>query len=183
MSGRKKILILISIVAAMICLIIYFVILPTVQDIMRISNAVTLERVDLEKKYLRGQFLKNIIENFEKIKPQEDKLVSIFIVRNEELKFITALEEIASQYDISQKLRLQPLDQISSKKVFYSLPMGATIQGSYIETLKYLKDLEQLNYYINFSSIKISSIGKLSGQDSISTTLDGHIYALVGEQE
>ena len=160
-------------------IIIYFIILPTIKDIKKISDDVYTERVDLEKKYLRGQLLRKTIEDFEKIKPEKDKLTSVFIIEGEELNFITDLEKIASSYDLEQNLDLQP-NKNEINGFYYSLPLEIKIQGGFIEILKYLHDLDKLNYYINLSSITINTD---TGGQKNNSTLKGEAYILPAEEK
>lgn len=177
MTVKKKIAISMIIVGIATTLVVYFIILPTIQDIKKISDGVYNERMDLEKKYLRGQLLKKTIENFEKVKPEKDRLSSIFIKEGEELKFITKLEEIAAFHNLKQDLGLQAVKDGGSG--FHSVPSGVSVQGEFINILKYLKDLQQLNYYFNIFSITINSAGE---EDSITANLQGEIYALSAEE-
>lgn len=183
MTVKKKILISIIVVTIVIGLIIYFIIFPTINDIKKINDTIYAERVDLEKKYLRGQLLKKTVQDFEKIKPEKYKLTSVFIIEGEELQFITALENIVATHNLTQDIQLQQAPD--KKDDFYSLSLKIKTQGEFIDTLKYLKDLEQLNYYFNIFSIQINATGKERDQKDklITTNLDGKIYTLSAEKE
>ncbi|MFA6215697.1 MAG: hypothetical protein WC768_03955 [Patescibacteria group bacterium] len=172
MKIKQKIIIFLAIVLFITGLVIYFVILPTVNDIKKISSDIYAERIDLEKKYQRGQLLKKTIADFEKIKPQKDRLSSIFIVSGNELKFITDLEEIAALHKLTQNLNLQPIKNLEDGS-FYSSPLEIKTLGGFTETLKYLKDLEKLTYYFNISSLEFRSDDQTG---LISNTVSGKIY-------
>lgn len=178
MTIKKKIAISIIIVLIFTALIIYFVIYPTIKDIKKISSTIYDERVDLEKKYLRGQLLKKTIEEFESAKPKQEKLASIFIVEGNELEFITALEKIASAYNVEQSLQLKPVQNKNS--FYYSLPLDIKIKGNFINILKYLKELEKSNYYFNISAVDLNNDNKT---DIISADLSGKVYALSSQKE
>lgn len=178
MNIGKKIIISAAVAGFTIGLLIYFIILPTIQDIKKISDAVYAERVDLEKKYMRGQLLKKTLEDFEKIKPEKEKLASIFINPGKELEFITALEKIAGRYNLKQNIQLPTISEKIGEKTYYPLPLEVVINGDFIEILKYLKDLERLNYYFNIASINISLDEKNSEKKSVNAILNGKIYIL-----
>jgi len=177
MTVKKKIALSISIVIIIMILIIYFIILPTVNEIENISKAVYIERVDLEKKYLRGQLLRKTIENFEKIEPQKDRLASIFIIEGEELKFITQLEKIATLHNLKQNLRLETAD--SKNQDYYSLSSEVSINGQFINILKYLESLEQSDYYFNIFSLAINA----AVQNEVTAKLKGQIFAIPAFEE
>jgi len=176
MSIKQKIIFYILVVAIIISGVIYVVILPTVRDIKKINGDVLAERIDLEKKYLRGQLLKTTIANFEKIKPQEDKLNEIYIGQNEELRFITALENIANRYGLEQDIQLAE-NADGATAIYEPLALEINTQGEYINILQYLKDIERLNFYFNISKITFGTGGKLKTNDSpISILMKGQIF-------
>lgn len=175
MDIKRKITISIALVGATIGLIVYFIILPTIQDIKKISDAVYAERMDLEKKYIRGQLLKKTLEDFEKVKPEKEKLASIFVSQGKELEFITALEKIAAVHGLKQSIQLQPTAGKKGEKL-YPLLLEVTTNGDFIEILKYLKDLEKLNYYFNIFSLNLGLDAKNSSNKAINAILTGKIY-------
>src|SRR3989344_1443922 len=181
MTIKKKIIIFTSFVTIIIAVIVYAIILPTINDIKNISKSVYQERADLEKKYLRGQILRNTIENFEKIKPEKVRLISIFIIENQELEFITELENIAAANHIEQQLNFQSNknEGEKSEKGFYSLPLEIKVQANFLETMRYLEDLEKMNYYYNIESVTIDTAGQNS--DMIRLSLTGNVYMLPAE--
>ena len=172
--GRKIALYIIA-VLIVTSLIIYFVILPTINDIKTINQAVYNEKLDLEKKYLRGQLLRKTIEDFEKIKPEQDKINSIFIKQGNELEFITALENIAANYNLEQKLSLRS-DLPADSGIYYPLPLEISIRGNFINILKYLNDLEKLDYYFNIAELAVTA-GQAT-ENFTDTKLNGEIYML-----
>jgi len=178
MGIKKKILISVTIVLSIIGLIVYFIIWPTIKDIKTINYAVYLERLDLEKKYQKGQLLRTTIENFEKIKPEQDKLKNVFVIEGQELEFITSLEQIAEKNQVDQELKLATSDDVN-RPSSYSLPLTLKINGSFIGILKYLRDLENLDYYFSINSITLDteSTNRVT-DDHISAILSGNIYVI-----
>ena len=73
MSVKRKISVALVVVILILVGVVALVIWPTITDIRKISNAIYLERIDLEKKYLRGQLLRKTVDDFEKIKPTIEK--------------------------------------------------------------------------------------------------------------
>ncbi|OGY47433.1 MAG: hypothetical protein A3J65_04780 [Candidatus Buchananbacteria bacterium RIFCSPHIGHO2_02_FULL_45_11b] len=183
MAIKRKIIISIALVGAATGLIVYAIILPTIQDIKKISDAVYAERMDLEKKYIRGQLLKKTLEDFEKARPQKEKLASVFVNQGKELEFITALEKIAADQGLKQNIQMPAATGKKSEKNLYSRLLGITVNGDFIGILKYLKDLEKLNYYFNISSLTVGLDGKNPGNKAVNAILTGKIYTLPGAQK
>jgi Tfp pilus assembly protein PilO len=172
MAIKKKIMISIVVVLIFTALIIYFIILPTIYDIKHISDTIYAERVDLEKKYLRGQLLKTTIREFKAAKPAQDRLSSVFITEGNELEFITTLEKIAGSLSLQQNLTLQ--QTVTKNYLYYSQPMVIKINGDFIQILRYLKDLEKANHYFNIFSLSLNDNG-----NNVTATFQGEVFALV----
>jgi len=174
LSARTKIFITIVVVAIIIGAIIYTIIIPVMSDIKKISATITDQKVDLERKYRRGQLLRKTVENFERVKPRKERLTSIFMRQGEELDFITTLEQIAEKNRLDQKIRLQidnPADRV--------IPLGLVVQGSYNQIMNYLADLEKLDFYYNVSALSLTASGPIDSLGrSIATTLTGQIFAI-----
>lgn len=175
MTIKRKIIISLIIFLIAISSIIYFIILPTINEIKRISNDIYFERVDLEKKYQRGQLLRVTIKNFEAIKPEKSKLESVFISEGKELEFITSLEKIANDNNLNQEIKLQEKIIKKQENNYYPLSLAISINGEFINTMKYLQSLEKLNYYFNISAMTINTDEQ---KKSILTDIKGEIYVL-----
>ena len=177
MNAKIKITIFIVGIILIISIIAFFIIIPTVSDIKKISGAIYTERVDLEKKYLKGQLLKKTVNDFEAIKPQKDKLDTIFIIRDEELKFISTLEGIASRNNVDQTINLQT-KEIKQKDGIKALPLKITVTGNFTQVMKYLTNLERLNYYFNISTLNLGA-----SKDFISITLVGDVFSQIKTED
>ncbi len=178
MSIKRKIILYLAGVVIFTGLIFYFIILPTIKDIQKINSDVLAERIDLEKKYQRGQLLKKTIQNFETIKPEEEKLDKIYVIEGEELKFITALENIANKYNIAQDIGLA--EKSSALAAGYStLGLKITANGSFTDLLRYLKDIEKMPTYLNISNISLATGDKNQANGlKITANLDGNIFVI-----
>ena len=162
-------------VVAIISVMTYFIILPTIQDIQKINDALQRERIDLEKKYLRGQLLNKTIDDFDRVKDKKGLLSTAFIVEGEELAFITQLEQIAEQNQVTQSLKLATEERRQPSNRTYSvLPLTIELTAPFTQTVNYLHDVETLPFYVNTESINISS----SGNDQLHTTITATVYML-----
>ena len=147
-------------------LLIYFVVVPTINDIKTMGKEIEEQRLDLEKKYIKGQSFRQLNENLKTIEPKLDLLDQIFINKNRELEFVTTLENKANKNKISQKINLgepRATDNENFKKINIQLATTGDFSGQ----LKYLLDLESLNYYINMKSLEFypSGGGKEQGNN------------------
>ena len=153
---KKKIFVSIVIFVLIIGGLIYLVIIPTINDIKKMGEEIEAQRIDLEQKYIKGQSLRQLTENLKEIEPQLIMLDQIFIKQDYELEFITKLEDIAAQNNISQTISLDTA-KINKEKSYQTLPLRLAARGNYKNMMNYLTNLEALDYYININSMDLSS--------------------------
>lgn len=152
---KNKITISLSGFFIVILSLIYFIVVPTVQEIKTMGDSIEAQREDLEKKYIKGQSLKKLTENLNKIEPKLELLDQIFINKNRELEFITSLENKANKNQVSQKINLSAPEKTENQN-FQKTNLQLFTKGVFIKQLQYLADLEQLNYYINVKILELS---------------------------
>lgn len=162
-SFKRRILINLIFLLSIVMSIVYFIIIPTIDNIKETSQRINEQKLDLETRYLGGQRLKKLNEILKTIEPQINILDKIFISQNRELEFITTLEEVAYRNNITQKINLGEI-QNSNNPTYKTMPIQLTAQGKFDDQINYLKDLESLNYYINIDSIKLSRVSARSAK-------------------
>lgn len=153
MSIKKKMYFTLALVAIAIGLIAYAILWPTWQEINDVVTAIQRERLDLEEKYQRGQRMKKMTAEYQKIKSLRTRLDTIFIPSGDELSFITTLERLEREYNVEVIPALEGLrDALGPND---PLPLGLTIRGNYESAIRYLIGLERLTYYYNIASVNI----------------------------
>lgn len=139
-----------------IFIIIYFVIFPSVRDIRNIKNEIEAQRLDLERRYVKGQSLRKMTEKLERAQEKIHVLDQVFIGQDSGLEFVTALEGVAGKDGVNQKINL--LSSAGVDNGFYKMvPLQLSSQGEANRQMNYLVSLETLNYYINIKSLELSS--------------------------
>jgi len=151
---KKKIVIIFIVFIVLIFSVVFFIIIPTVKDIVDIKDEIEYQRVDLEKKYIKGQNIKKISEKLKEIESRIDLLDNVFVNSDESLGFIMLLENQAGGSGINQKINLLPPEE--SNNFYKKTPLQLFTQGDFINQLKYLISLEKLEKYINIKSLEIS---------------------------
>lgn len=135
--------------------LVYFIVIPTIKEIKDMGRAIEAQREDLEKKYIKGQSLKQLTENLSKIEPKLELLDQIFINKNRELEFITSLENEANKNQVSQKINLSA-PQKAENQNFQNTGLQLITKGGFIKQLQYLINLEHLSYYINVNLLELT---------------------------
>ncbi len=164
--------------------IIFFIIMPSINDIKRIKQEVERERIDLEKKYIKGQSLKQLKENLKKIKPELKMLDNAFIISGHELDFITTLENFAHKNHVEQKINMNAFKNLNESQILQKIPLSLSLKGNFTNLINYLTDSEASHYYININSLEISSVSAKpfisnkspNNNSGISMALSANIY-------
>jgi len=159
--------------------LIYFIVIPTIKEIRVMGDAIEVQREDLEKKYIKGQSLKRLTENLNKIEPKLELLNQIFINKNRELEFITSLENKAGKNQINQKINLSA-PQKAENQNFQKTDLQISTKGVFNKQLQYLMDLESLGYYINVKLLELSLAddnGKAASSTPEKTNLNMYLGA------
>ena len=153
---RKRIAISIVGFFIFIFAVIYFVIFPSIRDIKNIKNEIESQRLELERRYVKGQSLRKMTEKLKRAEEKVYVLDQVFIGPDAGLEFITALEGAAGKNGVNQKINL--LSQTPVDNGFYKIvPLQLSSQGEISRQMSYLVSLETLNYYVNIKSLELSS--------------------------
>ena len=161
---KQKIIYLSAVFIALSGIIIYFVLLPAINDIKKLRAEIINQKVDLEKKLSQEKNMTKLSDKIKKIEPQIDILENIYINKNRQLEFITVLEGIADKQQVAQKIVLNPENETKELN-YYKTPLSIVVQGTYNNLINYLINLENINYYINIYSLSLNSSGQ-SGRTS-----------------
>ncbi len=159
--------------------IIIFIVIPTIDDIKNIKNEIETQRIDLEVKYKRGQSLKKLTEDLKLIEPQLSKLEYIFIEEDKVLDFITNLEDIASDNNVTQKLNLSS-DNAVFNNSYKKTPLQIITNGNFINQINYMAALENLNSFININNLELtfsSGPSVTSEGESINSSISMLLFA------
>lgn len=172
MAAKRSLFLFTGFILALTGVIIFFIILPTAKEIKKMKNLIYNERVDLEKKYMRGQLLNKVIKNFESVKAEKDRLNSVFVNEGQELEFVTTIEKNASENNLTQEIQMKSSKDNGS---YVSSALGINTSGTFLNTLKYINELGRMNYNFNINSISIITDEKTN---TVNTSITGEYFIL-----
>jgi Tfp pilus assembly protein PilO len=161
---RKKIVLSATLSILTMGAIVYFLIIPTMENIKILKGEVETKQVELEKNYLKGKSLKVIAEDLKKIEPQIAELKKIFIKKESAFEFITEMEKIAQNSKLEQKINLSSEEE-KIGGAYKKIPIQLSTKGSFSSQIKYLSAIESLDYQINVKTLEISSGGTVTKED------------------
>ncbi len=146
---NRIIVIFIAIIISL--LILFIIILPTLKKIKQMTQNIYSQRVALEKLYLRGQSIRETKENYEKVKDDVKELEKVFNHLGQELDFITALEKIAEEKNISQIINIKNGEKEPSNEDYISIEVAVNLSGNYNDLIRYLTAVQNLDFYFNIN--------------------------------
>ncbi|KKP59538.1 MAG: hypothetical protein UR53_C0001G0038 [Candidatus Magasanikbacteria bacterium GW2011_GWC2_34_16] len=151
---EKRTLLIVSAFSLTASLIIFAIILPTVNYINKLNTDTADLRNYLEKKYEKTIRLRTSVEDIQNIKQATTDYPQYIFNTGNELKLITTFENLAQKNKVDQKIENSNLDRITNQRITLNL----NINGSYNNILNYLADLENLNYFIIVEQLQMSPL-------------------------
>ncbi len=172
LSLQQRLLILTGLFVVLSFVGIAFVVYPVIKEINYLNQQVTLYKSELERKYQERFNVRKTIDDLEEAKKLLPQIEVSFIPKDGEIKFVEFLERTADKYSLQQKtINLDP----KTKRGFLTqLDIALTLEGKFLNTLKYLDELEKQNIYINFTEILITA----QNPEIITTRLKGTVWKL-----
>lgn len=159
----KKITINILISLVMLLGAIFIFILPAINKLEAAKKTIEEQKISFEKIYIQGQNLRKTSENIKTVEPGLQDLQKIFVKKEEALNFITSLEKIAEKNNIKQKIgNLNYPTSTDKKSTFDIVPIQITLSGNFKSLIKYLSDLEKLDYYVSVKNLEILGNGVIN---------------------
>ncbi|MBU1180120.1 hypothetical protein KJ885_04200 [Patescibacteria group bacterium] len=161
-------------------LIFVLIIQPTIADIKAFNDRIQLERFAIENKYTSRRNIKNVAADLKEVTAKLLPLMNTIIIqKGKEVSFISSLEAIAEKNNLTQKIEITPLIQ-QSGEMAQRQNIAITLSGNYIDTIKYLNDLEQSEFYIIIYGMNIGSakdkLSKAGSSGTVKTNLQGYVY-------
>jgi Tfp pilus assembly protein PilO len=171
-KGKKIILQLSSLV--IILVLIFAVILPLSSKLKQVAKNVEDQRVTLEITQKKAQNTASLISDYDKIKSYQQEISKFFINKKDQLDFLTSLENTAQENNLTQVLTLEEVGKIEQIK---DLPLSIVLTGNYLDIIKYLAEIEALNYYISIESINLSKqSSSTAALNNVTATIESKTY-------
>lgn len=168
---QQRIFVFIGIIAITILIITGLIVWPSIKIIYGLKQDITKIENDMEQRYLNSLKLKRTMRELEEIKSQVAKYQQATIKKGEELKVITALENLANAYQIEQNLNAA----LGEKEKFYKFSL--LNNGTFSNHVKYLQALETLPYYMIIKDVKFEKRqSQIGTTPTITLIFNGLVY-------
>lgn len=131
-----------------------FVIWPNMQEIRTTGEAIYNEYVYLEQKSKQGQNIRRAKAEYEALQDQRGSLHTLALTPGNELRFITALEELADATGVKETLQLD-VEHQKQQNGYQGLPFVLLATGTYPEVVRYIAAIHSLPLVTSFTSINM----------------------------
>lgn len=119
-----------------------------------LNNDIYDKRVRLEILQRQKTQIEQVEGDYKKIQEDTKKLSQVFILKERTLDFISVLENIASENQLSQEISLEELNRSTGE--IQKITLQINLQGDFVNLTKYINKLESLDYYIDINSLNFS---------------------------
>ncbi|MEA3398743.1 MAG: type 4a pilus biogenesis protein PilO [Patescibacteria group bacterium] len=155
LNSKNKIILFVALFFVYIFFILYFFVFRSITEIKTTRANILNQKINLEKNIIRDKNMSMLARQLEEITPKIEQIDQIFINSSRELEFITTLEGLANKNKIQQKIILTTKNP--EKNILYKkIPLRLSVQGTFVDIMNYLTDIESLKYYLAIKSLMLS---------------------------
>jgi|GEM_PF-1956757 len=154
-NNKQKIFIYIILFVFSIYFFAHYFYFPSITDINNYIISINNIKNELADKNINGQTIEQSTNSIEIINNNIENIEKIYIKKDEELKFITDLENLAKKNNIQQRIILG--DQKDSGSKYKELPIQINANSQFNNLIKQLNNIENLDYAVNITSINFNS--------------------------
>jgi len=146
---EKKLIITVGGFILIAIIVALTIILPTIKQIADINKNTQQVRMYMEKKHNGIMGLRNAKIKAREIKEEVFSFVNYFYYPEQELKLITQLESISTNNKVTQNINGYEIKDGTAK-------LSLNIIGDYNDTLNYLSELENIDYFIRINFLHLT---------------------------
>jgi Tfp pilus assembly protein PilO len=146
---------------AIIGVIIFFIIIPSLDTIKSLRRDILLQKKDLEIKLVREKNMSELNGKLKTIEPKLKRLDNIFMNQSREAEFITIIEDIAIKNNIKETI--VPSNAESKNEGDYRVvPISINATGDFKNLLSFLANLESLKQYFVIDNLQLDTLSAKS---------------------
>jgi len=151
-----------------------FIIYPTIQKMLSVSNSIQDIQQELENQYTNTQAMRRTLRELDAVNEEIANYKAFAMPSGEELSIIEELESLAKEHTLTQTLGA---NFSSTPDTAVGLPyytFSFVLTGSFDDIYNYIRTLESQSYYVLIQGIDLQRGGS-PGQASL--RFDARIYA------
>jgi len=158
MDLKKKIYSSLGIFLAISIVLIVFLISPIYKDIKNNSQELIFEKQNIATLESKIESLEEFKKNYAEIKPNLEKIETLFADQKTPVEFISFLENTSKDCQIS--INISPVSFQSEENLWPSITFQISSTGYFLNFLKFLEKLESSKYLIKIQNLTIVSLAE-----------------------
>lgn len=156
MSCQQKIYISLIVSTITILSLILILTIPLIKEIKSLSaNFVEKQNLEFSYETRAGDYLKNLKNNYSGLEPQISKINKSFVDSERVIDFIVAVEQAAALTNNYQEIRETSAPATEQNNTLF---FQVSLWGSFSNLIKFLVQLENLDYFVDSSALQITRI-------------------------
>lgn len=164
-------------ITIVILLEIIYIIRPNVEKINAVKTDIQEQLLTVDRQLEEGQTAKKTKIELENIQPFLEKVEASFLKKEDQLTFITVIEDTAIENNVTVEISLSDIPIGEGENIeIVTIPLSLTLRGTYDETLRFMMALQNIDYHINITNLSLNTQGGNTGASIIATTLRANTY-------
>lgn len=172
---KRKSLILIIVYLVLTTVVFYFLVNPAIEDVKSLRLEILSKKIDIEKNINKEINKSELGAKLRKIEADIEKFNKIFINKDRDLEFITTLEGIADENNISQYISINT-STYNNENAYNIIPITLNATGNFENSMEYLKKLETSMYYIKITSLSLEKLEAADSQSKVKLNIGADTY-------
>ncbi len=175
----KKLFLSLAILIVIILCICITILYPTIKTITSLGSDINKIQQNLEEKYEISQKLRRSLQEIDNVQKNTIQYSQAYIKKGSELEIITALENIATENNITQNMDMTLVNTDNKDKIampeYYRISFITT--GHFADQISYLDALNKLPYYIIIQNLNLEKRNKKENENNpLTLNFEARIY-------
>lgn len=139
--------------------LIIFIIMPVITDILRTNQIIAKERRELEERYEKGLSLRALRNQLAQVDEGLKKIAILILGKENQLEFVTTLEQIASKHHVAYELSLNNFETNlnTAKQDVVPVLLTISLEGEYSRLLSAIHDYEQTPFLLRVTNLDMQT--------------------------
>lgn len=174
-SQKNKIYLYLLAAIAITALVSFFIVIPAFDGITKAKAKIIQEKENLEEKLKLNIDLEKTKNDLSEIEMQMPVLQSIFIIKGQELAFVSNLEKLAQINNLVMNINSDFQGEGIGNDINQA-SLELNLIGDYSDIIKFIESIEKSTYYYTINNIDIAPDNSQKLSSVVKARISGSIY-------
>lgn len=152
---------------------------PAALSTRGLVDDIRVKQHEIDARFEAQRRIRNSMADFETVVERVAALASVAVREDQELLFVTAIEEAAEASRVEHTLSLETANQKDLSPWERQVPVRISADGAYPDIVRFLNAIERLPYLVIVDSINVtatSAAADRTGPSEVSAAVAGTVY-------